>query len=104
MFDTQEYTFKVQVPGSSSKDEFLTAGKADLDMADYVDEQLCVQNRSLVMKFKVGTATGSGAIKLIITTQPMGKVTSEDGTEISAITGMSSDAGAMRKEEQDLRG
>ena len=54
---------------------------------------------------QVGSAKPNGSIRMIITTQPMG-LASEDGmTEISAISGMTSDAGANRRpEEQDLKG
>ena len=41
---TQEFSFKVQVPGGGGgKDDMITIGKAEIDMADYVDDQLCVQ-------------------------------------------------------------
>ena len=40
----QEFSFKVQVPGGGGgKDDMITIGKAEIDMADYVDDQLCVQ-------------------------------------------------------------
>jgi hypothetical protein len=49
----KEYSFKVQVPGSGGTEDMITIGKSDIDMADYVDDQLCVQNRTLMMQFKV---------------------------------------------------
>lgn len=54
---------------------------------------------------KVGSSKPTGSIRMIITTQPMG-LASEDGmTEISGISGLTSDAGAnRRRDEQDLRG
>ena len=59
------------------------------------------------MQFKVGTAKPTGMIKMIISTQPMAGLASEDGmTEISGVSGLTSDAGgaSSRREEQDLKG
>ena len=88
----------------------ITIGKADMDMADYVDDSLCTQNRTLVIQFKVGSSKPTGAIKMIITTQPIGgDGASDDGmSDMSGITGMTSEAGGgtaqSRREEQDLGG
>jgi hypothetical protein len=88
------------------KDDFMTIGKADIDMADFVDDQLCQQNRALAMQFKVGLSKPTGIVRLIITTKPLGKAGSEDDgmTEVSGVTGLTSDTGNHRKEEQDLKG
>ncbi|GAX78579.1 hypothetical protein CEUSTIGMA_g6018.t1 [Chlamydomonas eustigma] len=105
-YENKEFTFKVQVPGSSMKDDFMTIGKADIDMADFVDDQLCQQNRGLAMQFKVGLSKPTGVVRLIITTKPLGRAASEDDgmTEVSGVTGLTSEAGNQRREEQDLKG
>ncbi|KXZ54203.1 hypothetical protein GPECTOR_5g297 [Gonium pectorale] len=99
-FEPKEYEFKVQVPGKSSSDALVTIGKASMDIAKYCSDQNTSQNAMLPISFKVGGTT-TGYLKMVITSVFLGD--NEDGmTEVSGITGLTSDHGSVR--EQDLEG
>ncbi|GFR47585.1 hypothetical protein Agub_g9317 [Astrephomene gubernaculifera] len=99
--EPKEYEFKIQVPGKSSSDAPVTIGKATLDMAKYCSDETTTQNAMLPITFKVGGTT-TGYLKMVITTVFLGDANEDGLTEVSGMTGLTSDHGSMR--EQDLDG
>jgi hypothetical protein len=72
-----------------------------MDMAKYCKEETTTQPAMLPIPFKVGGST-TGYLKMTITTIFLGD-SNEDGlTEVSGLTGLTSDHGSVR--EQDLEG
>ncbi|GIL59066.1 hypothetical protein Vafri_14027 [Volvox africanus] len=100
-YEPKEYEFKVQVPGKSSTDSPITVGKGVLDMAKYCKDETTTQFAMVPIAFKIG-ATITGYLKLSITTIFIGDSNEDGGTEVSGLTGLTSDHGSMR--EQDLEG
>ncbi|GLC41964.1 hypothetical protein PLESTM_001271200 [Pleodorina starrii] len=100
-YEPKEYEFKVQVPGKSSSDSPVTVGKATLDMAKYCKEETTTQPAMVPITFKIGTST-TGYLKLSITTVFLGDSNDDGLTEVSGMTGLTSDHGSVR--EQDLEG
>ncbi|PNH00859.1 hypothetical protein TSOC_013292, partial [Tetrabaena socialis] len=99
--EVKEYEFKIQVPGKTSSDATITIGKANLDMAKYCSDQNTSQNVMLPLTFKVGAAT-TGYLKMVVSTVFLGDANEDGLTEVSGITGLTSDHGSVR--EQDLDG
>lgn len=97
----QEYEFKVQVPGKNESDALATIGKATQDMTKFCTDQTTTQNVTIPITFKVGGTT-TGYLKLVITTVFLGDANDDGLTEVSGLTGLTSDHGSVR--EQDLEG
>ncbi|GIL91294.1 hypothetical protein Vretimale_9986 [Volvox reticuliferus] len=100
-YEPKEYELKVQVPGKSSTDSPVTVGKSVLDMAKYCKDETTTQSAMVPIAFKIGTST-TGYLRLLITTIFLGDSNEDGGTEVSGLTGLTSDHGSMR--EQDLEG
>jgi hypothetical protein len=92
----------VQVPQGSSDDNLVTIGKATLDLAKYVEETGSTQNAVVPITYKVGSSSSSGNIKLVITTTLLGDMSEDGMTEVSGMTGLTSEGGTGA--DQDLDG
>ncbi|GLI62410.1 hypothetical protein VaNZ11_005030 [Volvox africanus] len=100
-YEPKEYELKVQVPGKGSTESPVTVGKAVLDMAKYCKDETTTQSAMVPIAFKIG-ASITGYLKLSITTIFIGDSNEDGGTDVSGLTGLTSDHGSMR--EQDLEG
>ncbi|KAL6755265.1 N-terminal C2 in EEIG1 and EHBP1 proteins-domain-containing protein [Haematococcus lacustris] len=97
-FEPKEYTVKVQVPQGSGNE---TVGKATIDLAQFVGDANNTQTDTIPITFSAG-GTSTGYVKVVITATHMGDM-SEDGlTEVSGMTGLTSDG--PHHAEQDLEG
>lgn len=99
----QEYTFKVQLPSKDGGDSYITIGKATENLSRFIIEQENnTENHMMPVTFKVGS-TSVGYIKLVISTIHIAEGTEDTMTEISGLTGLTSEAGSNVR-EQDLEG
>ena len=98
----QEYTIKIQVPGKGSSDNWLTVGKATVDLASHVADS--PKTIMLPVTFKVGGST-TGYLRLILTSILLkGSEGDEEMafSEVSGLTGLTSEAQTVH--DQDLAG
>lgn len=91
----------MQAQGKSTSDPPTTIGKATLDLAKYCSEQTTTQNAMLPITFKVGGTT-TGYLKMTVTAVFLADADGDGLTEVSGMTGMTSEQGSGR--EQDLDG
>lgn len=98
----QDYEFKVQVPGREGSDAMATIGKATLNMAKFCGDETQTQQQTLPISFKASGSSTTGYLKMTITSVFLGDATEDGMTEVSGMTGMTSEHGSAR--EQDLDG
>lgn len=99
----QDYTIKVQVPQGVTGDNIMTIGKANVNLARYVGEETNTQTDVIPIAFKVGHSS-TGYVKVTITSTHLGEVAEDGMTEVSGLTGLTSEGGAATVPEQDLDG
>mmetsp|Transcript_3202 Transcript_3202/g.5285 ORF Transcript_3202/g.5285 Transcript_3202/m.5285 type:complete len:482 (-) Transcript_3202:154-1599(-) len=97
-YESKEYEFKVQVPGKGS--EFLTIGKAKLDMAVYISEETVSHDDNIRIPYRIG-GNSSGILQFKVHSAFLAEA--DDGlTTVSGVTGITSEGTTVR--EQDLEG
>jgi hypothetical protein len=98
----QEYTIKVQSTGSKDgAEEFTDVGKVTIDLAKFVGDATNTQSENLPVQFKVGGGS-NGMIRIVVTTTHLGEMSEDGMTEVSGMTGMTSEGGGYP--DQDLEG
>ncbi len=90
----------MQAPEGNTEN-MVTIGKVNLDLAQYVMDTTNQQTEMVPITYKVGSSS-NGFIKLVINTTVLGDVADDAMTEVSGITGLTSQDG--NREEQDLDG
>lgn len=90
------------MPGKSISDTSVTVGKSIVDMAKYCKDENTTQQAMVPITFKIGSSTTQAHLRLSITTIFLGDSNEDGNTEVSGLTGLTSDHGSVR--EQDLEG
>jgi len=100
-YEAKEYVVKVQVPQGVAGDNIITIGKANINLARYVGDESNTQKDVLPIAIKVGHST-TGYIKFTITATHLGESGDDGMTEVSGLTGLTSEGGDLP--DQDLDG
>lgn len=93
--------FKIQAPGDG-RDDWVTIGKGEVDMAQFVKEGTKVgpKQKSLDVPIKVGAEQGLASLKLSVSSHPKGP--GDDG--LTEVTGTAVTGSMGPRSDQDLSG
>jgi hypothetical protein len=103
----QEWTLKVQAPSLSAEGNLVTIGKTTIDLANFVHELErpgTPISHALAVTYKVGSQSSSGYIKLTVAATVLGELDGDQLTDVSGLTGLTSQEGGRSHEDQDLDG